>query len=154
METINDPCRQLLAENGWLSGFIDGDGHFHLRTSKNKIGNEFYLEQGDLEIFLGIGSLLGVEVKSRGKSGLLRLRTASFLTNKKVISYLEDWPLFTSNYLDYLDWKKAFDSHLEWKANTIKILTAPHYDIFLSFKKRMNDNRSHFDWSHLQSFYK
>jgi hypothetical protein len=61
-----------------------------------------------------------------------------------IINYLEKYPLFSSKYLDYKDWKKI----------VLLIIENKHYteqgiDKTESVRNSMNRQRTHFNWNHL-----
>lgn len=165
---------EQLMNNSWLSGFIDGDGCFYLRSSEKGKGTpkrpgpsvgahtekfecKFEISQRQFDIsgddcfpFLSdIGSFLGLSIKKRKgrdntKNPQYRLRTSSLEQNKILINYLTKFPLYSSKYLDFLNWSKAFLLFSEKKhkteegKNLIKIL-----------KDSMNNKRTFFTWDHL-----
>ena len=70
-----------------------------------------------------------------------------------IMNYFETFPLFSSKYLDYLDWSKAAKL----------ILNNEHYTdanllIIEDLKSKMNRGRTEFNWNHLDklviSFYR
>lgn len=108
-----------LGNNAWLSGIIESDGHFSIRTTissvpdkYSKIECKFELSQRQKdhlgysnELFLAnIANFLNVPLKNTRENTLhpqYRLRTASLETNLKLVNYLNEFPLFGSKYLDY-----------------------------------------------------
>jgi len=150
--------------NSWLSGFIDADGHFHVRyTSAGKypsrIACSFELEQRQLDIsggnlydilfILSVGLFTTVkETKKHTKNPKYRVRTVSIKGNISLISYLTTFPLFSSRHLDYLDWAKV-----------VKMMEIGEHSTYpgklkiQEIKSRMNDNRKELNWDHLQNFY-
>jgi hypothetical protein len=102
-----------LSNNSWLSGFIDADGCFYLRsTEKSKyptrIECKFEIEQNKInsDILKKIAIFLSTNVKLTVKDKF-RVRTISLKGNLILIDYLNKYPLFTSKYLDYKDWLKG-----------------------------------------------
>jgi hypothetical protein len=65
-----------------------------------------------------------------------------------IINYLLNYPLFSSKYLDFLDWKKVVNIFSEGEHKTsegkLKIL---------NIKSGINNKRKNFSWDHLQKFY-
>jgi hypothetical protein len=105
-----------LQNNAWLSGIIESDGHFSVRTSMSgnysKIECKFELSQrqkdhleNSNEIFLlDIAKFLNVSLKNIRENTShpqYRLRTASLETNLNLVNYLNQYPLFGSKFLDY-----------------------------------------------------
>ena len=143
-----------LSSNSWLSGFIDADGCFYLRsTEKNKypakIECKFEIEQNKIntEILNKLAYFLLTNIKFTVKDKI-RVRTTSLKGNKILIEYLNKFPLFSSKYLDYLDWVEG-----------IKIIEKKEHknDIgkekIIHQKSSMNNNRTFFIWDHLNKFY-
>ena len=102
-----------------MSGFIEADGSFQVRSTSEgkypeKVECKFELEQrqkdksgaGLDEIMGDLAGLLKTRVKETKKgtkSQKYRVRTTSLSGNKVLVKYLEDYPLFSSKYNDYLD---------------------------------------------------
>ena len=152
-----------LDSNAWLAGFIDADGHFSVRVSIDKenklkrIACSLEIEQRQKDLnnksLKNIMSLMGnfllcniKETKITTKNPKYRIRTCNINGNLILISYLNKFPLFSSKYLDYLDWLKVFDlfKNKEYKNNIIYIQ---------NIKMNMNNRRTFFTWNHLQKFY-
>ena len=149
--------------NAWLSGFIEADGHFSVRsttTSKySRVECKFELSQRQIDhnsrnnlIFLDfIAKFLLTSVKEtkvKKPKPEYRLRTTSLNGNLILENYLNKFPLFGSKYLDYKDWIKVLDF---FKSGNFK-----HQNIFekvIFIKSCMNDNRTVFTWNHLNKFY-
>jgi hypothetical protein len=107
-----------MISNAWLSGFIEADGHFSLRSTElgkypriecrfelsqrqrdqNKKDNLFFLE----EIALSFGSLVK-PIRNDSDNPQYRVRTTSLKGNLAVVNYLTKYPLFGTKFLDYRD---------------------------------------------------
>jgi hypothetical protein len=170
-ETLNQEKLPLnnviISENAWLSGFIEADGHFSLRTSldtkyprvecKLEISQRQKDHNGNdnLKFLSSIAKFLLTEVKPirtdrKMKEHQYRIRTTSLKGNLILENYLEKYPLFGSKYLDSVDWLRAlniFKKGLHKKNNAIS-------SEILEIKSVMNDKRQEFVWDHLQKFYK
>ena len=152
-----------LNEDAWLSGFIEADGHFSVRSSLGdkypKIECKFELSQRQIdhlgfnnELFLiNIAKFLKTSLKNIRKNTpnpQYRLRTNNLESNLILINYLNEYSLFGSKYLDYKDWKivlNLFKSGFKYsKENINKVL---------NLKSKMNDQRTIFIWDHLNKFY-
>jgi hypothetical protein len=152
-----------LDSNAWLSGYIEAEGHFSVRTtitSKNpKVECKFELIQRQidhkgnnnldfLEIIakIFISSVEAIRVK-KPKSDY-RVRTTSLNGNLILENYLNTFPLFGSKYLDYKDWIKVLDkfksSQFKHKSNIEEICL---------IKSCMNEARTLFTWDHLNKIY-
>jgi hypothetical protein len=152
-----------LISNAWLSGFIEADGSFQVRTT---LSGKYPKSECKLEIcqrqidhngnnnqkFLKyIADLLLTTVKSirenRPKAEY-RVRTTSLQGNLILCNYLESYPLFGTKYLDSKDWIKVVNifkkGEHKGKIGMEKII---------QIKSLMNDKRTNFVWDHLQDFY-
>nr|AYE93280.1 LAGLIDADG homing endonuclease [Termitomyces sp.] len=152
-----------LGNSAWLSGMIESDGHFRVRTTMTgkypKIECNFELSQRQKdhlgysnELFLAnIANFLKVSLKNTRENTphpQYRLRTMSLETNLILVNYLNEYPLFGSKFLDYNNWKEIlnlFNPKFRYSQENI--------DKVLNLKKEMNDNRTIFTWNHLNKFY-
>lgn len=115
--------------NAWLAGFSDGNSNFNLNISKKKNNKTRVQIQFRIEIkqfydrtliknsenfsnFVPICNTiaesfdLGIYHRTRKKKyHLIIIVSTSFHTNNKIINYFEKFPLFSSKYLDYKNWK-------------------------------------------------
>jgi hypothetical protein len=154
---------ESFCKDAWLSGFIESDGHFSIRTTMTgkypKIECKFELSQRQKdhlgysnEFFLAnISKFLNVSLKNTRENTphpQYRLRTMSLKTNLLLVDYLNEYPLFGSKYLDYKNWKEIFNL-FNPKFNYSK----ENIDKILDIKSNMNDNRTVFIWNHLNRFY-
>ena len=152
-----------LSKDAWLSGIIESEGHFSVRTTMTgkypKIECKFELSQRQKdhlgysnEVFLAnIAKFLNVSLKNTREKTLhpqYRLRTMSLDTNIKLVNYLYEYPLFGSKFLDYNNWKEIlnlFNPKFKYSQENI--------DKVLNLKSEMNDKRTIFTWNHLNKFY-
>lgn len=162
-----DPIKLLplssspLIADSWLSGFIEADGSFQVRTSAQSSLNSKYprlacsleitqartAKNGDdmFPILKNIADLFYVNVnpiREDRKNPQYRIRTSTIKNNTAVVQYLDNFPLYSSKRLDYQDWRKIFHFFLEethrQNVNTI-----------VKIKSQMNDRRTVFNWDHL-----
>lgn len=152
-----------LDSNAWLSGFIEADGHFSVRTTTTskypRIECKFELSQrqidhngrNNLDFLEFIANFLLSSVKAirvdKPKSEY-RVRTTSLNGNLVLENYLNTFPLFGSKYLDYKDWIKVLDY---FKLGTFKHKI--YIEEIILIKSSMNDARTVFTWDHLNKFY-
>ncbi len=150
-----------LLSNSWLSGFIEADGHFHVRTTpaQFKIECKFELVQSIVDhnnrsshSFLEkIGNTLNCSVKmirqTKPKKEY-RVRTTNIKGNTVLEEYLKEYPLFGSKFLDFQDWSIVLD-FFKKKVHKKQIF----YDQIVGIKSGMNQNRKDFGWNHLNHFY-
>ena len=153
-----------LENNGWLSGFIDSDGSFSVQytklesgAKKRKISCRLRIEQRKLypitnesyfKVLTDIANFLKCKVltrkqKSTGNEYYI-LAATSRISLSIIIKYLEKNPLFSSKYLDYKDWKDIANLVIESEQYTWKAISKTE-----SIKTKMNIQRTHFDWNHL-----
>lgn len=157
------PLKAYLNDDAWLSGIIESDGHFSVRTTMTgkfpKIECKFELSQRQKdhlghsnELFLeSIAKFLNTSLKNIRENTTnpqYRLRTTNLESNLILINYLNKYPLFGSKYLDYNDWKEIlslFNPRFKYSQENI--------DKVFKLKSNMNDNRTNFIWNHLNNFY-
>ena len=150
-------------KDAWLSGMIESDGHFSVRSTltgkypKIECKFEFSQRQKDHlgysnETFLAnIAEFLNVSLKTireNTSNPQYRLRTMSLETNLRLVNYLNEYPLFGSKFLDYSDWKEIlnlFNPKFKYCEENV--------DKVLNLKSEMNDKRTKFIWNHLNKFY-
>ena len=144
--------------NAWLAGFIEGDGCFYVRVTKNnncatyKIACLFELaqktteENSMLDIMTKISEFLSTNIRVLKKWSQYRIRTSSYESNKILVSYFNKFPLFSSKYLDCLSWQKVLN--IKIKKEQVKKIEEIN-----KIKNNMNSKRTHFNWDHLQNFY-
>ena len=147
----------------WLSGFIEADGHFYLRTSvKSKyprIECKFELSQRKIDhkgydsfdCLNHIAKYLNTEVKKtkiNSQNPQYRIRTVNLEGNIVLENYLNKFPLFSSKFLNYLDWLKIVNLFKTGKFNHKE-----NMNYTLEIKEKMNNKRTLFTWDHLGKFY-
>lgn len=152
--------------NSWLAGFIDGKGDFNIRTTiLNKsqwlkrieckfelTQNQFdYNNQSQFDILKLIADFLLTLVKPtklKLAKPHFRIRTTSLNGNLKLVEYLNNYPLFSSKYLNYKDWLIALTLF-----KNKEHLTIDGQNKIINIKCKINDSRTEFNWDHLDSFY-
>jgi len=153
-----------LESNGWLSGFIEADGSFQVRSTlsgkypKYECKLEISQRQTDhkgfnnREFLKKIADYFYTEVKEtrlNRSTPEYRVRTTSLQGNNQAKNYLIKYPLFGTKYLDSIDWMKVVDlfNNGEHKTELGKAK-------IMNIKSNMNIKRTVFTWDHLQNFYK
>jgi len=153
-----------LTEDSWLSGFIDSDGSFSVQhtkvennAKKRKISCRLRIEQrmldpvtgkSYLDVLTNIAKFLNCSLltrvqKSTGNEYYI-LTASSKNSTEILINYLDRYPLFSSKYLDYKNWKEIVLLILENKHYTKEGLTKTDFA-----RDNMNRNRTYFNWDHL-----
>lgn len=69
-------------------------------------------------------------------------------SHKKVLEYFDRYPLYSSKYLAYKDWKYVVE---QIRLRDGKPLTAENILEIQSIKAQFNNNRKKYDFSHLDS---
>lgn len=153
-----------LESNAWLSGFIEADGSFQVRSTlrgkypKFECKLEISQRQTDHKGFSNqeflnkIADLFNTEVKEtrlNKSTPEYRVRTTNLQGNNQAKNYLIKYPLFGTKYLDSIDWMKVVDLF-----NNGEHKTELGKEKILNIKSNMNDKRTVFTWDHLQNFYK
>lgn len=152
-----------ITSNAWLSGVLESDGHFSLRSTEsgkyprieckfelcqrqidqNNKDNLFYLQ----EIAFNFESVVK-SIRNDSNNPQYRIRTTSLKANLAVVNYLTKYPLFGTKFLDYKDWVKVvklFDQgSFDHKLNMVYVK---------HIKSNMYDKRTVFVWDHLQNSY-
>ena len=153
-----------LFDSSWLSGFIDSDGSFsvqhtkiennakkrkiscRLRIEQRKLdpitGNSYISVLTDICKFLNCNLLTRIQ-KSTGNK-YYTLTASSKISLFIIIKYLDVYPLFSSKYLDYLDWKEIALLILDNRHYTEEGLIKTD-----SVRNSMNRKRTYFNWDHL-----
>jgi hypothetical protein len=164
--------------NAWLAGFTDGDGNFSINITNRKkkgvittkrIQVFFRIElrqnyhrdvsaiQGGTsyyEILIKIARYLDVNLYSRSRIQKDKIFNSFMVishniqSHNKVIYYFDRFPLYSSKYLAYKDWK--FVVELLIKRGS-KILTNEEILKVEKLKAQFNKKRLSFDFSHLDS---
>lgn len=166
-----------IGNNAWLTGFIEADGNFYSAISVNSVGiansiryymrisqRAEYIRKNDstqtkvsyLPIMTEIANFLNVSnvrtinrIRSDITEKVYEVRTVKRLSCEELINYLTKYPLYSSKYLDYLDWVKIHEIN---KFKEYKAIKGTNH--LLGLKGGMNSLRSKFDWKHLENFYK
>jgi hypothetical protein len=159
------PCeKKPLSKDGWLSGFIDSDGSFSVQhtkiengAKKRKISCRLRIEQRMLDpitknsyihILTDISNFLNCTLLTRKQKSTgnkyFYLTASNKVSLKIILNYLEQYPLFSSKFLDCKDWKKI----------VILIFKDEHYTDKGIIKtelvrNNMNRKRTYFSWNHL-----
>ena len=152
-----------LTSNAWLSGFIEADASFQVRTTlsgkypKLECKLEICQRQRDhngnsnLEFLEKIAKFLLTTVKSIRQdkpNPEYRVRTTSLRANLILSKYLENYPLFGTKFLDAKDWVNIVSIFEKGEHKDQKGI-----EEIVEIKSLMNDRRTKFTWDHLQDFY-
>ena len=152
-----------LTSNAWLSGFIEADASFQVRTTllgkypRSECKLEICQRQTDhngnsnLGFLEKIAEFLLTTVKSVRQdrpNPEYRVRTVNLQGNLTLCNYLENNPLFGTKYLDAKDWMKVVGI---FEKGEHKGMTG--MEKIVKIKSLMNDRRTTFTWDHLQDFY-
>jgi hypothetical protein len=162
-----------IENNSWLAGFTDADGNFSISIYQraNKLSTRVLLsfrielnqnyhrqeENKEKESFFTIISkiamFLGVNVYSRSRivdtKEFYSFTVVTHNSNSRIIfiNYLLRYPLLSSKYLDFLDWRRVLEFQ---KANS---LTSSYLNKAIQIRKDFNSTRTTFTWNHLKNCY-
>lgn len=157
-----------ILSNAWLSGFIESDGHFSLRSTESgkysKIECKFELSQRQMdgcepfkdnlffleEIAISLYSVVK-PTRIDSKNPQYRIRTTNLKANLAVVDYLTKYPLFGTKFLDFNDWAKVVAIFAAVEKGSFNHKN--NLDYVKQIKSNMNDKRTVFIWDHLQNFY-
>lgn len=148
-----------LNSNSWFAGFSDADSYFQVSLTQNKdsgkvqnIKSYYRLEiqqnyHGELNGYKNIMELIAkfLQTKLLSRQRLINNKeyysfmviTSSLSTNLLVDDYFKKFPMFSSKYLDYLEWSKVLHLRLNKKhlINSGALMC-------LEAKNSMNTNRT------------
>lgn len=149
----------------WLSGFTDGEAHFHL-SLRGKRHTEFKtpwiyfgisLRQDDLPIlrtiqsFFGFGRIHLIEKPSKTKkTNPIAIFTVSKHADlEKLVLHFDAYPLRAKKLADFLVWKKAVAllavvKGIRMKGHTASRWTPERLGLFKHFAKEIKEQRSFF----------
>lgn len=152
-----------IAENAWLSGMSDADSNFSIilttRRQSYRVQRQWRLEisqkthyGGDQEDWAKlVSAYLETNLLSRhrsAKDGSGQIYSSYIIeahnqkSIKKIEGYFERFPLFSSKYLDYKDWKNC---------GLIIEKTSENREKVKKIKGGMNSQRTYFNWEHLEN---
>jgi len=165
-----------LDSNAWLAGFTDGDGNFSINlTDRKKKGvikrvqvffrielRQNYHRDSSVEqistsyfnILSIIARYLGVNVYSRSREQKDKIFYSYMVVSHniqshiKVMEYFDRYPLYSSKYLAYKDWRHVLQQVI---LRGGKPLTAENILEIERIKAQFNKKRTQFDFSHLDS---
>lgn len=161
-----------LNKTAWLSGFMEADCSFHIGYKVNAnglcVGIKYYMRitqrqryhresvgnNSYLSIMTEIGGLFDrtvklIDRKRKDYSELgYEIRTNKNDSNVAVVAYLEEYPLFSSKFLNYKNWAKVHSLVISKEYKTV--LGSQNIK---SLKANHNSNRTTWSWDHLNKFY-
>jgi hypothetical protein len=169
-----------LSDNSWLSGFIEADGNFFFDFSINPNGvakslhvymrisqkisymkdvkgfsldsKSNYPVMDKIKNFLDVKSITNIKrIKKDFTEFSYEVRTTRKESSDKLINYLSLYPLFSSKFLDFSDWSEVHKIRI---SKDYKKKTTEGISKLISLKNGMNNLRTHFNWDHLDNFYK
>lgn len=166
-----------IESNSWLAGFTDADGNFSLAidSGRLRINPAYRLEirqnynnyvdtqnkglypRDYFEIMSKIGAYLEVNLYTRSRNMNIDkeiktyhsyiIMTNSIIKNTNVIKYFDKFPLLSSKFLDYSNWK-YMDQYIKINGQCKNT-----WDLGLKLKKDYNSTRTTFTWKHLVNSY-
>jgi LAGLIDADG endonuclease len=148
-----------ISANNWLAGFIDADGGFYIRyseTTKFRIACILTLEQRMIDpisnlsyepLLLEISKFLNakLEISKHNKNKFyFKIRASNRNSLKIILNYFNFYKMYSSKYLDYLNWANAAQLLLD-----INVYTLDNKKHIYYLKNSMNSKRILFNWDHL-----
>lgn len=153
-----------LNSNSWLSGMSDADSNFNIIITNHKNNNYRINRQWRLEFSqktyygmdqgywaMQISAFLNTKLLTRTRimnlTGEEKLYSSFIVVahnkeSRKIIeNYFNNYPLFSTKYLDFLDWKNC------GLISDEKNIT--NYEKVKYIKSCMNNQRTQFNWDHL-----
>jgi Cytochrome C and Quinol oxidase polypeptide I/LAGLIDADG endonuclease len=155
IKIIKEPLNKKdLKKDAWLSGFIEAEGTFQIRVTKNELKMECKFEiSQSIKNYKGLSNLNFMEDLAKFLNSNIkvhkndyRIRTTNFKNNYILKDYLDNYKLFGVKSLDFKDWVKVLElfknkEHMS-NINTISII-----------KSGINKGRNSFNWDQLKDFY-
>ena len=157
-----------LISNSWLSGFIEADGNFysnftvnsknivnsvkyymrisqrkfyHKITEDNNYTSSYFPIMNEIKNILKVSQLIEIN-RTHGNHNekAYEVRTVKKESCTILIDYLSNYPLFSSKYLDFLDWFEIYKIHKDKKYKTIE-----YSKLLFSLKQKMNSLRTEYN---------
>lgn len=146
--------------NPWLSGMSDADSNFNIIITHAKysyrVQRQWRLEISQLTYFGSeqqawaqlVSAYLNTNLLSRHRlsSDSTKIYSSwimvahSHYSLKLIEDYFNSYPLYSSKFLDYKDWKLC---------GLITEKNKENYEKVLYLKNGMNNKRTHFNWDHI-----
>lgn len=127
----------------WFCGFIDSEGNFYIESMNNgrsyRFNFQITLHIDDISTLYLIKRKLGIgEIRDRGTKAVFTIRAQKDIV--KIINILSKNPLNTKKYLDFFDFKRAFELYTNSKEKTSELI-----EEISQIKRGMNKSRTSFD---------
>jgi hypothetical protein len=113
--TIWPPLLTLSLDNYWLAGFTQADGCFYISIANSKTHKtgqslrlEFSLKQKDKLPLQLLYDTLKMGNISQYNSGIWCYKSSGFKTAYSLISYFDQYNLFSGKYKDFLKFRKVY----------------------------------------------
>jgi len=142
-------CYMRISQKQNKNYFGFEDNNNNLKNSNIIIDHSYLYIMNTIKDYLNVSNLRIINRNRKNFKELgYEIRTNKIVSNYILINYLNKYPLFSSKFLDYTDWKIIFDMKMnkeyKWKRGTEKLVT---------LKLGMNNNRINFHWEHLNNFW-
>lgn len=154
-----------LFSNAWLAGFAEGDSSFYINATSVRVSTYWELVQSRVDFTLIeqykpiMEAIAGMMMCNWGMkqvtnssgtiSHRIRVRTTALAGNLIAAKYFTQFPLFSSKRLDFQGWRDV----VALQVNRTSVTEDGRKQAAI-VKSGTNSNRTLFDWSHLDSFYK
>jgi len=122
---------------------------YHREILDNNYTNSYFDVMDAIKHFLKVSKLTDVRnIRLNYIEEAYEVRTVRRESCVILIDYLSKYPLFSSKYLDFMDWKKIKEIHVSKSYKNLE-----YSNLLISLKNNMNTNRTYFNWDHLNKFY-
>ena len=135
--------KEINLSDGWLSGFIEGDGGFNVEIRKDeryKMGYRvrpriYVVQKGEKEMMIKIAKLIGGNLEKRylnNEDEYYRVIVTSIRGSIRMRDYLRDYPLRSLKRIEMIRWMRVVDMMEKREHLTAKI------EKIREIKNRMN----------------
>jgi hypothetical protein len=117
---------------------------------KSESLSSYFLIMDKIRVFLSVNNLRIINRKRKNNFIELgyEIRTSKKESNKILINYLDNYPLYSSKFLDFINWKKIYEMKINKEYKLIK-----GTNLLVNLKSSMNSIRTEFNWEHLNNMW-
>jgi hypothetical protein len=117
---------------------------------KSESFSSYFLIMDKIRVFLSVNNLRIINRKRKNNFIELgyEIRTSKKESNKILINYLDNYPLYSSKFLDFINWKKIYEMKINKEYKLIK-----GTNLLVNLKSSMNSIRTEFNWELLNNMW-
>lgn len=174
-------CSSSILEDAWFAGFSEGDSSFQISFNKKpnysyisltptyalEVSENYSKEidttlssQSNRDFMTTISNTFNVNLTTFNRKATAAYKETSSIKCRltrednlnQLINYFYTFPLFSSKYLNFIDWVTIILKKIELKQ--LKERISDHYLELKKISDGMNSKRTFYNWKHLESFYK